>query len=382
MRAAIVDKPGSVRVGEVADPVPGDGEVLVRVRACGICGTDLHIAAGEFPPTPYPIVPGHEFSGEVAALGPGVGGGIAEGDRVAADPSLFCGRCPPCRAGRGNLCQNWAAIGDTVDGAFAEYVTVPAANVHALPEQLDYRQGALIEPISCAVHGVRQLGPVLGERVLIVGAGTMGLLLEQLALRAGATGVVAVDRKPERLKAARALGAHGVAESLADLAGERFGGVVDATGAPAAIEEAFGLVQRGGRFMIFGVAPGDAVVRLSPFRIYNDEITVIGSMAVLHSFGAAVDLLAAGAVTAAPLLTHAVPLAGFPDALGLVRRGEGIKVQVLPVSEARGLPADHRPGPRAGLRIFGGTLTPFRGAAYWPTTAEAKRDAVNLALLR
>jgi 2-desacetyl-2-hydroxyethyl bacteriochlorophyllide A dehydrogenase len=328
--AAIVDKPGAIRVADVPDPMPGHGEVLVRVRACGICGTDLHIAAGEFPPTPYPIVPGHEFSGDVAAVGPGDGHGVAVGDRVAVDPSLFCKHCAPCRAGRGNLCQNWGAVGDTVDGAFAEYVTVPAASVYALPDKLDYRQGALIEPISCAVHGMRRLGPVIGESVLIVGAGTMGLLLQQLVLREGATRVVTADRKPERLAAAEALGAHALAASAGQLGGERFGAVVDVTGVPSAMEEAFGSVDRGGRFMIFGVAPADAVVPLSPFRIYNHEITVIGSMAVLHSFGAAVDLLAAGAIETAPLLTHSLPLAGFPQALDLVRSGEGIKVQVLP----------------------------------------------------
>ena len=330
MLAAVVDKPGAIRVANVPDPMPGRGEVLVRVRACGICGTDLHIAAGEFPPTPYPIVPGHEFSGDVAAVGPEAGDGVAAGDRVAVDPSLFCGRCAPCRAGRGNLCQNWGAVGDTVDGAFAEYVAVPAAGVYALPERLDYQQGALIEPLSCAVHGIRQLGPVIGESVLIVGAGTMGLLLQQLVLREGATRVVTVDRKPERLETAKALGAHMVAASAGELGGERFGAVVDVTGVTQAIEDAFGSVDRGGRFMIFGVAPANAVVPLSPFRIYNDEITVIGSMAVLHSFGAAVDLLAAGAIETAPLLTHSLPLADFPQALDLVRSGEGIKVQVLP----------------------------------------------------
>jgi 2-desacetyl-2-hydroxyethyl bacteriochlorophyllide A dehydrogenase len=328
--AAIVDKPGAIRVADVPDPVPGHGEVLVRVRACGICGTDLHITAGEFPPTPYPIVPGHEFSGDVAAVGPGDGHGIAVGDRVAVDPSLFCGHCALCRAGRGNLCQNWDAVGDTVDGAFAGYVTVPAASVYTLPDKLDYRQGALIEPISCAVHGMRRLGPVVGESVLIVGAGTMGLLLQQLVLREGATRVVTADRKPERLAAAEVLGAHALAACVGQLGGERFGVVVDVTGVPSAMEEAFGSVDRGGRFMIFGVAPAGAVVSLSPFRIYNDEITVIGSMAVLHSFGDAVDLLAAGAIETAPLLTHSRPLAGFPQALNLVRSGEGIKVQVLP----------------------------------------------------
>src|ERR1700676_4002733 len=121
MRAAIVDRPGSIRVGEVPDPKPRDRQVVVKVGACGICGTDLHIADGEFPPTPYPIIPGHEFAGRVVARGDGVPDDWRDGERVAVDPSLFCGHCPACRAGRGNLCANWNAIGDTVNGAFAEY---------------------------------------------------------------------------------------------------------------------------------------------------------------------------------------------------------------------------------------------------------------------
>lgn len=142
MRAAIIDQPGSIRVGEQADPVPGPRQVVIRVGACGICGTDLHIADAHFPPTPYPIVPGHEFAGEIVELGPDVPGGWQAGDRVAVDPSLFCGYCGPCRAGRGNLCENWGATGDTVDGAFAEYVAVPSANCHRLPDHVSWQAGS------------------------------------------------------------------------------------------------------------------------------------------------------------------------------------------------------------------------------------------------
>lgn len=329
MRAAVVDKPGRVRVGDVPAPRPGRGQVLVEVGACGVCGTDLHIAAGEFPPTPYPIVPGHEFAGQVVEIGPGVATGVRTGDRVAVDPSLFCGHCAPCRAGRGNLCANWGATGDTVDGAFAERVAVPAANAYPLPDHLTWQQGALVEPLSCALHGVRRLAVEVGESVLVVGAGTMGLLLLQLLTRSGAR-VLVVDRNPDRLALAEQLGAAAVATSVTGLGAEGCSAAVDVTGAPAAIEDAFAGLRRGGRLMIFGVAPVEATVRLSPFRIYNDEITVLGSMAVLHSFGAALDLMAAGVVDTASLLTHGLPLEEFPQALDLVRAGEGVKVQVLP----------------------------------------------------
>jgi 2-desacetyl-2-hydroxyethyl bacteriochlorophyllide A dehydrogenase len=299
-----------------------------------VCGTDLHIAAGEFPLSPFPLTPGHEFAGEIVAIGTDVPGSLAAvGDRVAVDPSLFCGYCAPCRAGHGNLCENFSAIGDTVDGAFAEYVAVPAANVYRLPSTLDYRQGALVEPLSCALHGARLLGTVLGARVLLIGAGTMGLLLQQLFLRSGATSVMVVDRASPRLEMALQLGAVKVATSTDELEGARFDVCVDATGAAPAVEAAFNHLARGGRLLVFGVSPEAAKVALSPYRIYNDELTIVGSMAVLHSFDQALKLMTAGAInTDALLKVPPRPLAAYEEALQAVRDGEGIKIQVDPQS--------------------------------------------------
>ncbi|MEV5535280.1 zinc-dependent alcohol dehydrogenase family protein [Saccharopolyspora shandongensis] len=328
MRAAIIDRPGSIRVGDVPDPKPGDGQLVIKVGACGICGTDLHIADGHFPPTPYPIVPGHEFAGEVVEIGAEVPGDWKAGDRVAVDPSLFCGYCTPCRSGHGNLCANWNATGDTVDGAFAEYVAVPAATCYRMPDEMTWQQGALVEPVSCAVHGVRQIGVEAGERFLVVGAGTMGLLMQQLLQRGGAH-VTVVDRNEARLGRASKLGAVAVGTDVAEL-DERFDAAVDCTGAAPAIEAAFGSLRRGGRLLVFGVAPEAARVSLSPFRIYNDEIKIVGSMAVLNSFGAALNLVASGAIDTAALLTDTLPLEEFPAALDLMRSGAGLKVQVLP----------------------------------------------------
>ncbi len=329
MRAVRWLAPGKLEIADIPDPIPGPGELVVAVGACGICGTDVHIADGEFPPTPYPIIPGHEFAGRVAEIGAAAPGGWREGDRVAVDPSVYCGHCPACRAGRGNLCANWNAIGDTVDGAFAEYVAVPAVNAYRIPDGVTDAQGALIEPLSCAVHGLRRIGPVLGADVLIMGAGTMGLLLLQLLNRAGARSVTVVDRNRSRLTAATAAGAASVGTDAAQL-DRRFDVAVDATGAPAAIEAAFGTLERGGRLLIFGVTSGDAEVRLSPFRIYNDEITVVGSMAVLNSFGAAAGLMADGVIDTGPLLGGPYSLEEFAAALAAVRAGQGVKIQVSP----------------------------------------------------
>jgi 2-desacetyl-2-hydroxyethyl bacteriochlorophyllide A dehydrogenase len=330
MRAIVVDRPGSFRVAQVPDPAPGPGEIVVKVDYCGICGTDLHILAGEFPPTPYPITPGHEFAGTVLARGADSKPDLPVGARVAVDPSLYCGYCRRCRAGRDNLCENWAAIGDTVSGAFAEYVAVPATSAYLLPDHVDTQHGAMAEPLACAVHGLRRLGPLSGDPVVLTGAGTMGLLLLQLLVHAGAGPVAVVDRVSERLDVARKLGAAQAVTDAGALAGTRFAVAVDATGVPEVIEDALGLLDRGGQLLVFGVSPAQAAIRVSPFRVYNDEITITGSMAILRSFGRAVDLLASGAVDLRPMLTEPLPLEEFGAAVERVRSGKGIKWHIRP----------------------------------------------------
>jgi 2-desacetyl-2-hydroxyethyl bacteriochlorophyllide A dehydrogenase len=330
MRAIVLDQPGRFRVAEVPDPTPGPGQIVVKVDCCGVCGTDLHIMDGEFPPTPYPITPGHEFSGTVAAVGPEVRIDLPVGALVAVDPSLYCGYCRRCRSGRDNLCENWAAIGDTVAGAFAEYVAVPAVNAHRLPDGIDGQAGAMVEPLACAVHGLRRLGPVFGDTVVLTGAGTMGLLLLQLLVHSGAGPVTVVDRVSDRLEVARKLGAARVIGDVAELAGERFEIAVDASGAPALVDAAAGLLDRGGRLLVFGVTPAEATLSVSPFRVYNDEITITGSMAILRSFAPAVELIAGGVVDPRPLLSEPLPLEGYGEALQRVRAGKGIKWHIRP----------------------------------------------------
>jgi 2-desacetyl-2-hydroxyethyl bacteriochlorophyllide A dehydrogenase len=339
MRAVIIDAPGTIRVGSVPDPTPHPDELVIRVEACGICGTDLHLIDGDSPLARYPLVPGHEFAGEVVALGSNVPrysgseAGVKIGSRVAIEPNLYCGHCQSCRTGHENLCLNYKALGVTTNGALAEYVTVPASKAYILPDTLSLREAALIEPLSCAVHGMHSLNPRSGDTALIVGAGTMGMLLLQLIRRGGASRVAMVDLNEQRLTHAKQLGANrtytNIRQTLIDEP-HGFNCVIDATGVPAVIEQAFMAVKRGGRFMIFGVAPSNASVSLSPFRIYNEEITVIGSMAVLFSFQAALDLLTGGIIDTRAMLTSALPLEDFQQALSQVRHGEGIKTLILP----------------------------------------------------
>jgi NADPH2:quinone reductase len=330
MKALVVSTPGSWSV--VADaPVPraGEGEVQVRVKAAGICGSDLHILAGEFPPTPYPITPGHEFAGVVTEVGAGVAD-VAVGDRVAVDPSLFCGHCRYCHAGRGNLCAQWGAIGDTVNGAFAEYVVAPAQNVYPLPDGLSFAAGALVEPMSCVVHGLHRLAMRPGSDLLVVGGGTIGLSLLQAARRSGATTVDVVDTDRTRLERARSFGADEVAFDVRELVRRRGHGyeyVIEATGVPAAGQAALGALDRGGTLLIFGVAPEHAEIAISPFRVYNDEQTILGTMAVLDSFAPAMSMLASDVIDVERMVTHSYQLEQFDDALATMRGRQGLKIQ-------------------------------------------------------
>jgi len=337
MRAVIIDAPARIRVGNVPEPTPRSDELLIRVEACGICGTDLHIIDGESPLARYPLVPGHEFAGEVVALGrdvaQNIGMDITVGSRVAIDPNVYCGYCDSCRTGHENLCLHYSALGVTMNGGIAQYVAVPMRTAYVLPSTVSWREGALIEPASCAVHAMHILNPRSGDTFLIVGAGTMGLLLLQLARHGGASRVAMVDVNTQRLARAEQLGATRTYSDIQQALTDEplgFNCVIDATGVPVVIENAFMAVKRGGKFMIFGVASHEARISLSPFRIYNDEITIIGSMAVLFSFQAAIDLISSGVIDTQAMLTAALPLQDFSSALDMVRRGQGVKTQILP----------------------------------------------------
>ncbi|AQU65490.1 zinc-dependent alcohol dehydrogenase family protein [Streptomyces niveus] len=329
MRAAIVEGVGKVSVTTVPDPTPGPRDVVVSVAACGICGTDLHILQGEFAPT-LPILPGHEFAGEVV----GVGGEVTElvvGDKVAVDPSLYCHECRYCRAGRGNLCDRWNAIGVSVPGGAAEFAVAPVANCVKLPDHVDVRDAALIEPLSCAVRGYDVLSSTLGADVLIYGSGTMGLMMLELAKRTGAAGVDMLDVNPERLATASKLGCSRAAASAEEF--ERPGGwdvVIDATGNAGAIQDGLGRVAKGGTFLQFGVSDYATTAVIEPYKIYNQEITITGSMAVLHSYERAAALFATGVLDPAVFISDRLPLEQYPQAIERFKAGQGRKIVVEP----------------------------------------------------
>lgn len=331
MRAVVIEAPGRIETTTVDDPTPGPRDVVLEVGGAGICGTDLHMIDGDLEGTVYPIVPGHEFAGTVVAVGAEVAE-LTEGDRVAVDPNVFCGECHYCLIGRGNLCERYNAIGVIASpGAAAEFCAVPAANCFALPERVPLEQAPMIEPLSCAVHGFDLLPGRIGEHYLVYGAGTMGLMMAQLARFAGAASVSVVDLNTERLALAERLAADRTATGADELdRPEGWEVVIDCTGAVPAIEDGLRRVRKGGTFQVFGVAPEEASASFSPFRVYKDEIRVVGSMAVLHSFGRAVDLMAKGVIDAEAMISHRFGLERYEEAIAMFRTGSGRKLQVRP----------------------------------------------------
>jgi len=328
MKAVVITGPGTIEVIEEDDPTPGLEDVVIAVASCGICGTDLHILDGDY--TALPIIPGHEFAGTIVALGPDVDW-LRVGDRVAADPNLPCRRCYECRRGRGNLCEDLNAIGVTKPGAAAELVCVPAENCFVLSDSVEPADASLIEPLSCAVRGFDVLKARLADNFLIYGAGTMGLMNLQLAKQAGAASVSIVDVNPLRLETARLLGCTAAVTDADELDRSRgWDVVIDCTGALAAIEDGLARVGKGGTFLQFGVTVPDGEVGVSPYRIYHEEITITGSMAVLNSYQRAGELFATGLIDPEVFITDRFAIRDYEVAVERMRSGVGCKVLVVP----------------------------------------------------
>ena len=330
MRAVVFEGPGRVKVDSVPDPAPGKTDVVVEVAACGICGTDVHVREGSYGGTEYPLVPGHEVSGTVVEVGSEVRS-LAIGDRVVLDPTLSCGQCEYCLNGQYNLCAHWNSMGVTRDdGGSAEFVLSPVRNAHILPPGVDLFHATLVEPLACAIHAFDVLPRRLGDHFLIYGAGTMGLLLAQLAPRAGAVSVSVVEPNPERQALAREVGVERVARAADEFDRPSWDVVIDCSGVIAAIEDGLSRVKPAGTFQHFGVAPAEATATYQPVNIVRNEISVVGSAASFNSFSRAVALFAAGAIQSAPMLSHAFPLDAYDEAIDLFQSGKGRKVQIRP----------------------------------------------------
>jgi len=317
MRRAMLVEPEQFVLQEVPIPEPGPAEVILEVERVGICGSDVHIYHGLSPRTRPPLVLGHEFSGTIHSVGTGVRG-FKVSDRVAAEPLIECGRCTYCRSGRYNLCPELYTIGSRLDhdGAYADYVRVPERKLIALPDNMSFAEGAMVELVACAVHAQDVAHIASGHAALVIGAGPLGILVAQTAKMAGADVVAVADVVPGRLALARQLGADNtvnVAETdLVSWAKKTYGEsgfhrVFDTASVPETFRQALQVVRRGGRVINMGVAT--QTVEWQPNLLLLKEIELTGmNMYTRPNFEEAVEAMNSGRIRVGPLITASYPL--------------------------------------------------------------------------
>ncbi|MFN8476013.1 MAG: alcohol dehydrogenase catalytic domain-containing protein [Anaerolineae bacterium] len=336
MLAVVKTAPGpGFELRYIPVPAPGPGQVLIRVQRVGICGSDLPIFSGARP-VPIPLIPGHEIGGTIAQFGGGVTG-WAVGDRVAVSIVCNCGACPSCMLGHESLCDSVWEIGIHSDGGFAEYVAVPARNLHRLPDSLGWAEAASVDPLACVLPAVSRASIMFEDDVVVIGAGAIGLYALQLARLAGPRRLFLVGRRAQRL----AVGQRWADDVIDDLEEDEVEGVlartngrgadvvIEATGNPTAGAAALAIAAKSGRVALTGVFTQPATVQLN--HIVRRELNVFGTLCYTRAqFAEALRLLAIGSVDAAPIVTHVLPLSDIGFGLDLLHSHAAIKVQLNP----------------------------------------------------
>ncbi|HUU21652.1 MAG TPA: alcohol dehydrogenase catalytic domain-containing protein [Phycisphaerae bacterium] len=334
MKQAVITAPGTIEIRSVDPPELQAGQVLLRVRRVGICGSDVHVYHGTHPYQGFPMVQGHEFSATIEAVGEGVEG-LSAGQKVTALPQTVCGQCPPCRRGDFHICNRLRVDGFGMRGAAQELYAVSADRIVPLPEEFSFEQGAFVEPVAVAVHAVEQAGEVAGRNVAVVGAGPIGNLTAQAARAAGADCLLS-DVSAFRLDVARRCGFEHVSrpaeESLRDAGRRVFGDrgidvAFDCAGAAASIDSAVRAVNKGGTIVVVAVFAEPAPVNLS--RVQNDELTIRGTMMYWRDdYARAIEAIRSGRIDTAPLDSRHFPLEEFAAAYEFIEHAgpEAMKV--------------------------------------------------------
>ena len=348
MQALVLPEPGRMEVREVPVPEPGPNEVLARVKAVSICGTDAHLIRGDYPgfwPPAYPFIPGHEWAGDIVALGPGAElFGFRVGDRVAGTSHDACGVCQKCVEGRYNLCENYGRpglhrqYGHNVQGADATYVVHGVKAVFPLPDDLTYEEGAVVDPASIALHVANRGGISPGDTVAITGGGAIGLLGGDAAIIRGATRVIVIEVNPRRLAKAAEMGFETVDPEAGDpVAAVRAmtGGlgadvVLECAGVPVTVEWALAMLRRGGRCAAVGIPT--VGVEIAMQRLVLDELELVGSRASAGEMRRVIPHVAAGRMRVRDVVTHRFELADYADAMATFNDPESgaIKIIVTP----------------------------------------------------
>jgi 2-desacetyl-2-hydroxyethyl bacteriochlorophyllide A dehydrogenase len=334
MKAVLNTAKQTIEVREIEEPKAAPGEVLVRVRACGICGSDLHFYHGAFPASPN-TPPGHEYAGEIAALGEGVTG-LEVGERVAIEPLRYCRECAYCTTGQYQICPNRVLMGTYNPGAMAEYVPVPAYGVYRLPDSLDFELGALAEPLAVAVHGLHIVNATMGEKILVMGSGTIGLMTVLAAKALGAGEIIATYRHEHQGQAALAAGATHVLKDSDMGRLEGIDVVVETVGGAApTLSQALGIVRPGGRISVLGLFTQSS--QINALALMLKEARITGGITYCRpgmrsDFDVALSILDANQDRARALITHRYPLDQAAEAFATAsdKASGSIKVHLHP----------------------------------------------------
>jgi D-arabinitol dehydrogenase (NADP+) len=340
MKAIVYDAPRQFKYKEVPEPEIQSDDVLVRIDACGLCGTDLHIHEGEFAPN-FPLIPGHEFTGEIVALGESVKG-LKQKQRVVGNSNESCGKCFYCLRGDFLLCLNLRAYGVTQDGGFAQYLRIKADRIFPIGN-LTSREAVMVEPSACAVHGMEVLAMKPGSDVLLFGAGPTGQVLAQLLKLNGAGRLVVAAPPGPKLELAGRLAADEIVaidrknpdkhrNRLRELNPTGFDYIVEATGSAFVCEDALQFIRRGGTLLVYGVYPETETVRFNPFDLFRREITIKGSFAQIDAFPRALAYLESGKIKVNEIVTDEFALEDWPKVLEHAWARKGIKIAVVPPS--------------------------------------------------
>lgn len=316
MKAAVYFGRHDLRVVEVDEGPVGDNQVMVNVKYCGVCGTDIHIYEGDggsAEVTP-PLIIGHEFSGIVTAIGKNVKS-VMVGDRVAVDPNDLCGECYYCRNAMGHFCLNSKGYGTTYPGGFAEYDVVSEKQVFKIPDNLSYESAALTETLSCCLHGIDLCDIRTGQSVFIIGAGPIGLMMLQLAKIAGAGKIIVSEIVPEKRALALKYGANIVIDPLNEDIGAVLSAntrnvncVIECAGTIKTIEQAITYAGKGATVMMFGLVAPDAAATIKPHEFFKKELKLTSSFVNPYTFDRAIEILALGKVKADEIITDILPL--------------------------------------------------------------------------
>ena len=329
---------GEFETREMPEHALSGKEVLIKVAACGVCGTDVHIFHGDkgsAEVTP-PVVLGHELSGTVVSVGDNVTS-LTVGDHVTVDPNSYCGQCHYCRIGKKQLCTSLYAVGVNRDGGFAEYCYVPEAQCYRLNEDIPLEFGAMAEPLACCIHGIDNAEIRTGDTVLVVGGGAIGLMMVQLAKLSGASKVILSEPVEMRRRIGLQVGADAVLdpmhenlkERLRELTGESGTDVViECVGNTAATAQAFEAAKRGTTILLFSVPKAGAIHPLSLEDVYQKELRIVGSMINPDTHQRAVNLINSGRIQLAPIITHRFPIEKLKEAILMQMSNESLKVLV------------------------------------------------------